>query len=273
MSSLTFKWVFVTGGSSGIGYAIAQQAVQQKSNVVLIARNPERLNDAVLRLQQLPEVSNLRIESVALDVSNRNEVYTRLPEVVKNCGYPDLIVNCAGEAFPEYFEAIPDDIFEKTIDVHVKGTWYVIRTLLPYLKITKGTIINVSSIAGITGIFGYTAYSAAKAAIIGFSEALRSELFSYGIQVAVLCPPDTKTPGFDRENQTKPPETRAISANAGVLSPEQVAKSLFHDLQKKKFLIIPGIDGRFTVMMMHHFPGIVQWVMDREIQKSQKLRR
>ena len=124
--------------------------------------------------------------------------------------------------------------------------------------------------AGLIGVFGYTDYSASKFAIIGFSEALRSELKQYGITVSVLCPPDTDTPGLDEENKTKPEETKAISASAGLMQPDEVARALIKGMQKEKFLIIPGLDGKSTFMAKRLFPRLVEFIMDRQIKKVQQ---
>jgi short-subunit dehydrogenase len=138
------------------------------------------------------------------------------------------------------------------------------------MKQAGGHIVNVSSIAGFIGIFGYTAYSASKFGIIGLSECLRNEMKPYGIKVSVLCPPDTDTPGFVRENLSKPEETKAISGNAGLMSPEQVAQALIKGMNKGAFLIIPGIEGKLIHLVKHLFPGFVGSVLDYQVRKYRK---
>jgi len=139
------------------------------------------------------------------------------------------------------------------------------------MKTQGGYIVNVSSIAGIIGVFGLTDYCASKFAIIGFSEALRSELMPHNIMVSVLCPPDTDTPALEVENRTKPIETHAISENAGLMQPEEVAKALVKGIQKKQSLIIPGIEGKFSCLVKRLAPNLVEWVMDRSIRRVQKV--
>ena len=136
-----------------------------------------------------------------------------------------------------------------------------------------GYIVNTSSMAGLIGVFGYTDYCASKFALVGFSEALRSELKPHGITVSVLCPPDTDTPGFATENQTKPEETRAISATAKVVSPDAVADELLRGMARERFLIIPGFDSRLGVLAKRFVPGVVQRVMDRTVAKVGQRRR
>ncbi len=87
--------------------------------------------------------------------------------------------------------------------------------------------------------------------------------------VSVLCPPDTDTPGFDIENQTKPKETRAISAKAKLMQPDAVADALIKGMQKKKLIIIPGFDGKLTFWAKRFFPWFVEFIMDRTIRNVQ----
>jgi len=282
MPEATVRCAFITGGSSGIGLAVAKELVHEGVDVLLIARDKVRLEQAAESLRATESskaprssaagrtVGNSRVSTLSLDVGNPEEVKNALHKAVEEFCEPDFLLNCAGEAFPDYFDRIPDAQFERTIDVHLKGTWYVTKTLLPYLKKNRGTIVNVSSLAGLVGVFGYTAYSAAKAGVIGFSEALRSELAVEGVQVAVLCPPDTDTPGFERENRTKPEETKVISKNAGVLKPEKVAQELFRGLSRRKFLIVPGLEARLTAWVARHLPVVVRWVMDRTVRNCRR---
>ena len=260
----------ITGGSSGIGLAIAAELVRGGYSVLLVARDPERLERAAGMLRPLVSHPGRHVEILPLDVSDGAAVQRVLGEALRVFGDPDLVVNCAGEAFPGYFDQIPDEVFESTIDVHVKGMWYVTRTVLDGLKRRRGTLVNVASIAGLAGVFGYTAYGAAKFAVVGFSDALRSELRPLGVRVAVLCPPDTETPGLLRENMTKPAETRAVSGNVTTLTAERVARCMIAGLRKKSFLIIPGSSARFAVFMIRHFTGLVRFIMDLNVRRVRR---
>lgn len=131
-----------------------------------------------------------------------------------------------------------------------------------------GHIVNVSSKAGFLGVFGYTGYSAAKFAVLGFSQALRSEMKKYNITISVLCPPDTDTPMLEWEDKIKPKETRAVAGTAGVMSPDDVAKIMIDGMVKKKFIIVPGFNGKFVLYASRLAPSLVEWIMDRQIKKA-----
>jgi short-subunit dehydrogenase len=181
-----------------------------------------------------------------------------------------VLINSAGRARPDYFDRIPCEQMDATMRVNFYGVWHSVSALLPHMKQKGGHIANVSSIAGFLGVFGYTDYCASKFAVMGFSEALRSEVKPYDIRVSVLCPPDTDTPGLAAEEGTKPEETRMIAANAKVLQPEAVAKALIKGIERGRFMIIPGLDGKFTWLIKRLFPRLVDAVMDMKIRKAQK---
>jgi len=205
-----------------------------------------------------------------MDVSRIDQVKPVLKEALLEQGAPDILINCAGRAYPRYFEDISFDQFNDTMKTNLYGIWNTVSLLAPHMKTKGGYIVNTSSIAGLIGVFGYTDYSASKFAIIGFSEALRSELRPHGIGVSVLCPPDTDTPGFAVENRTKPDETKAISEGARLMSSDAVAQALFRGMAKGRFIIIPGASGRLSVLLKRWFPALVNHVMDTAVRKVQK---
>ncbi len=192
-----------------------------------------------------------------VDVSKFERVRETMTEAAKQFGQPHLLINSAGKSYPNYFEEISFDVFDQVIKTNLYGVRNTIACLVPYMKEEGGHIVNISSSAGISGVFGFTAYSAAKFGVIGFSESLRSELKPHNIFVSVLCPPDTNIPMLQEENKIKPPECKAISETSKVMSPEQVSRELLKGVQKKKFLIIPGLDGKITHMATRFFPGLL----------------
>lgn len=262
------KVVYAVGGSMGIGLAAARQFAARGADVLVFARGREALADAVREIQRCRRSSSQRVDLRILDVCDPDAVSAVMGEAVSSFGPPDILLNCAGAAWPGYFEEISHEQLSRTLKLNVGGSWHTVQSLLPYLKQRRGTIINTSSLAGLVGVFGYTDYCAAKFAVIGFSEALRSELKRHGVRVFVLCPPDTDTPGFEAENQTKPPETRAVSSTARVMTADAVAAELLRGLGRSRLLIIPGVEGRFVALAKRLFPRLVEWITDRAIAKA-----
>jgi NAD(P)-dependent dehydrogenase (short-subunit alcohol dehydrogenase family) len=258
------KNVYITGGSSGIGLAVAGLAAAAGANVLIFARDETRLKQAAEKIRSVRRDQKQKVAWHALDVTNVAVILPAFWRNVEQFGPPDILFNSAGQARPNYFEKINAEQFDATLKLNLYGTRHAIAAALPHMK-PGGYIVNVSSVAGLIGVFGYTDYSASKFAVIGFSEALRAELKPRGITVSVLCPPDTDTPGLEAENVTKPAETRAISANARTIPAEAVALALLRGMAKKKFLIIPGLDARLSVLVKRLAPGLVEWIMNRTI--------
>jgi len=264
------KVVYITGGSSGIGLAFAKLMAAKGANVIIFARRRQVLDAALKEVCDAGSAGGQKHACVVMDVANREQVKSVLAGAVATYGVPDVLVNCAGRAIPHYFEDISYEQFDETLKVDLYGTWNTTSVLVPLMKERGGYIVNVSSIVGFIGIFGYTDYAAAKFGVLGFSEALRSELKRYNIAVSVLCPPDTDTPGFAEENKTKPVETRAISASASLMKPAEVAGALLKGMAKKEFIIIPNADGRFTYIMKRLLPGLVEFVTDAQAGKARQ---
>jgi 3-dehydrosphinganine reductase len=150
------------------------------------------------------------------------------------------------------------------METNYLGTVHVCHVLVPHLvEAGRGTIVTTSSMAGLTGVFGYAGYSASKFAVVGFSEALRRELRPHGVHVATLCPPNTRTPGFDEENRTKPPEVLVAEEKIRTLEPEQVADYLLKVLPRRPNLVIPALDGRLGHSVIRHFPRLADRMLRR----------
>ncbi|MFY9115342.1 MAG: SDR family oxidoreductase [Dethiobacteria bacterium] len=265
------KNAYITGGSSGIGLSTAKQLAARGANVLIFARTEERLKASVAEIGQHCVFEAQQVTSMQVDVGNYKDVLKVMSGAVDKFGPPDLLINCAGRAYPQYFEEISYEQFDKTMKTNLYGIWNTIAALVPAMKMRGGGyIVNVSSLAGFIGIFGYTAYCASKFGVIGFSEALRSELRSYGIKVAVLCPPDTDTPGFAIENKTKPEETKEASKGAKLMSPDEVARQLIDGVKRGRCIIIPGFEGKYTWLLKRFLPTLVDAVLNAQIKKVQK---
>ncbi len=266
----TGKIAFIAGGSSGIGLACAELLAARGAEVVIFARGQEQLDSALQEIERNRVFEKQRFLAVQLDVSQRAQAENLLKKTAVDFGSPDILINSAGTSYPQRFEDISYAKFDEIVRVNLNGTWNVVSILLPYMKERGGAIVNVSSVAGYIGVFGMTAYSASKFAVIGFSEALRSELKRFNITVSVLCPPDVDTPMLARAEKIKPEETKAISATARVMKAEEVAKAVIDALAKGGFLILPSSNVRFTYNMKRLFPWLVESITDNQISKFQK---
>lgn len=257
------KHVLVTGGSSGIGLAVARQLLAKGASVTLAARRLAVLEEAKAALGA-PERTRL----LPLDVSNDQAVADAVgPHLA---AYPcDMLINNAGVVMPGRFLELEYRHFREMMDINYFGTVHMCRAVVPHLvQRGGGHVLNVSSMAGTIGIYGYTAYAASKFAICGFSEALRGELWPHRIRVSVCLPPDTDTPQLVFENQFKPAETKAIAGNVKTMTADAVATSILNGMAAGKYEIIPGLEGQVTVAAARILPGVTRWVCDQSQKKA-----
>jgi len=268
IKNFTGLTAFITGASSGIGLATAKLLASKGANILVLDIAPCPLAD----IEHCRLFAEQKVLYKQLDVTQREMVERVLPAVVAEFGPPDILINSAGISYPQEFWNTSYETWDRIIKVNLYGTWNTTSVLVPYLKEKKGYIVNLSSIAGFIGVFSMTVYSASKFGVIGFSEALRSELKPLGVTVSVLCPPDVDTPLLEKENVIKPEEAKAVSSAANVMQPEAVAAALVKGMSKGEFLIMPSADAKLTFLAKRLAPGLVEWFMDNEIRKVQQRR-
>lgn len=245
------KHAIITGGSSGIGQALALRLARQGLHLSIIARRSKPLCHTQILLEQAARSPEQQILALSADVSDRHSAEEAIQTAIAHSGPPHLLIACAGIAYAHYFQEIPIEIFEETMAINYFGTLYCIHAALPAMEQQQvGQIAIVSSGAGLIGIYGYTAYCASKFALRGLAEALRGELKPLGIRVSIVYPPDTDTPQLAAENQTKPLATRQITATAQLWQPDAVARAILEGLAKGKFAIAPGIE--MTILSRFH---------------------
>lgn len=233
----------VTGGSSGIGKAIAQRLASEGANVSIIARGQERLRAAQLEIERVRKDENQKVLALSGDVGDRVEVEAVIQSAIEQLGAPNTLITSAGIAYPGHFEEIPIETFEQTMSVNYFGTLYCIRATLPAMRQQqKGEICLISSGAGLIGLYGYSAYGPSKFAVRGLAESLRAELKPMGISVSVAYPPDTDTPQLVEENKTKPAATKEMTATASLWQADEVARTILQGMEKGRFAIAPGTE-------------------------------
>ncbi len=263
------KNAYIVGGSSGIGLAVAKILSGEGAHVIIFSRSEEKLQKALAEVRQASRGQDQRLAYKPLDVSRHHDVVGVMEEAVADFGAPDVLVNCAGRAYPNYFHEISFEQFDETMKVNLYGIWNTVAALVPHMKKQGGYIVNVSSMVAPIPLFGYSDYCASKSAIMGLSEVLRSELKPEGITVCVALPSDVDTPGYQTENLTKPYETRVISTGSP-RPPEYTAGKIVRGMRKGKFLIITVFMDRVFYLIKRLLPGLIEAVLDSDVRKAQK---
>ena len=267
----TYKNAIITGGSSGIGLALAKQLAGEGANVCLLARDEEKLAQAQQEVKALATQAGQKVTTVSCDIRDYPALENALDDWCSHNESPDLVINSAGVTYPGYFQDLDVSIFHWLMDINYYGTLHVCKYFVQgMINQGSGTIINISSQAGFFGIIGYTGYSASKFAVRGLSDALRSELKPLGVQVSVVFPPDTETPQLAFEEPLKPFETREIAGTIHPMSAEDVASDTLKAARKGKYVINPGLGGKFFYFLMGVLGNLTFTVIDWMIQKAKR---
>jgi len=233
------KTLLVCGASKGIGKETAKEIVRLGGNVGIVARNADALNQAAKEIEAERASQSQFVETIVCDAT-------------------------------DYVQDLTLDDFKRNMDANYYGQLVPTLILLPhYMKAKQGHIAFVSSLAAIVGIIGYAAYSPTKGALGGLSETLRHELKPYNIDISVVYPPDTDTPGFEIENRTKPPETAILSEGAKLCTAEKVAEIFVEGLVKRKLTIIFG-ESKMIGLLFRLAPWLVHAVVDSDLKKARK---
>ena len=230
MTHLSFDFsgqsVLVTGGTSGIGEAVARTFSASGAQVVITGRSRERGKEIWEDLQNNPEQAHF----IPGDIAD-SEFCSRLVDQAWDLlGGLDIVVNSAGVIHHANAEQTSDAIWHETMNVNVNGTFYICRAVLGKMKGQGGVIINIASDAGLTASSNLTAYNASKAAVIQMSRSMARDYGKDRIRVIPVCPGDVDTPmlrgefaqlGIDAETGLKQ-SAESVPLNR-VCTPQEVA--------------------------------------------------
>lgn len=251
MYSLSNKVVLITGASSGIGKALANEALSKGARVAVCGRNSSSLESA------FHGVSSEKILVVTADVSLEADCRRFVEMAIQKWGGVDVLINNAGISMRALFEQAELKVIHELMDINFWGAVQCIKFALPSIKFRKGVIVGISSIAGYRGLPGRTGYSASKFALQGFLEALRTELLQTGTHVMWV------SPGFTASN------IRNVARNAGgnvqqetpleeskLMTAETCAHIILNSIESRKRTVVMTAQGKITVWLNKLFPGI-----------------
>ena len=190
------KTIVISGGSGGMGRAIAARFAGDGASIYLCDINRGALDEAVIVLGA--DVVN----AVETDVTRVADCARAIDTAVVGTGRLDLLINAAGIWTEGPSEAATEAEWDRVIDVNLKGTFFMCRYAIPHLEKTGGGIINISSDAGIIGTKGAAIYCASKGGVNLLTKALARELAERGVRVNAICPCDVETPMLDYQANT-----------------------------------------------------------------------
>jgi NAD(P)-dependent dehydrogenase (short-subunit alcohol dehydrogenase family) len=210
------KSALVTGGSSGIGLALARMLKDEGYGLTLVARRPDKLAAAA---------EELGAESFAANVADDAACVEAVARHSEKWGGMDVLVNSAGLGIGGNFGNLDTKRLDLQLDVNLRGTFVVTREALPLLRESRGQILTLASIAGTIPTPGLSIYGATKAALIAWTNSLNREEADHGIRATALCPAFVATPmtdwtGLSAEEMIQPEDIVELSRALLRLSPK-----------------------------------------------------
>lgn len=246
------KTALISGGSRGLGYAIAVELAERGANVVITARGSERLQKSRAKL----EAMGAKVEAVCGDVGEWSDAKRMVDTALERFGGLDLLVNNAGVSMRGDFRDLSPDVCAKIISTNLMGSINLSRAAVDAVVARKGSIVFISSIAGLFGLPGASVYCASKGAMRGLSESMRLELSSKGVHVGVV------NLGFTEHD----PEKRILGADGSPELPQrpahhtqaQAARQILSMIVKRKREVTLTAVGKLGALAYRLSPSAVE---------------
>lgn len=263
--SMKDKVVIITGGSSGIGKAMAEVFGRHGSKIVITGRNLQDLNQAVVDLKKQGIIAH----GFQADVSVEDDNKRMAEETIKVFGRIDILINNAGISMRALFNEVDLNVVKKVMDINFYGVLYATKYCLPEILKNKGSIIGISSIAGYRGLPGRTGYSASKFALNGFLEVLRTEMLKKNVHVLTACPGFTSS-NIRKRSLTKDGTSQGESPRDknSMMSAAACAQYIYKATVKRKNILILTAQGKFTVLLNKLWPGLTDTLVYKVMAKE-----
>ncbi|HEX5356443.1 MAG TPA: SDR family oxidoreductase [Aquabacterium sp.] len=255
---MSTRVVIITGASEGIGAELARQLAQEsgsKVSLVLAARSKDKLE----HVAQQCRTHGSKVLVRPTDVGKEADCRALIAESIAQYGRIDTLVNNAGMSAHALLSEVSDMAwYEQLMRINLWGSAWCTHAALPYLKVTRGRIVAVSSLAGLVGVPGRTAYSATKFAMTGFFEALRVELAPQGVSVTIAYPgvvaTDIRYRGFNAHGQTA---GKSGLDESGAMSVEACARLIRVGMARRQRDVVMTFQGKMGRWMKLLAPRLV----------------
>lgn len=190
MTNIENKVAFITGGSKGIGYGVAEVLMKEGMRVAITSRSQQAAEEAAAELNKIGKGEAFGIASDVRDLDSQKEAVNK---TLEKFGQIDLLFANAGLGHFANIEDMTPEQWHEVIDTNLTGVFYTVKAGLDALKKSKGYIITLSSLAGTNFFANGSAYNASKFAVTGFSQAIMLDLRQYGIRVSTIMPGSVAT--------------------------------------------------------------------------------
>jgi NAD(P)-dependent dehydrogenase (short-subunit alcohol dehydrogenase family) len=183
---LTDRVAVITGGSRGLGKAMARAYAEHGAAVLICSRNASELEAAA---KEIGEGLSVRVEWMTADLGKKGEAQRVADEALRRFGRVDVLINNAGGNTPQRVDQITDEAWDQILELNLSGIMRLTRALLPQMMERRwGRVIHVSSVLGLGGKLGRNVYSATKAGLVGMARSSALDLGPYGVTVNCIAP-------------------------------------------------------------------------------------
>ena len=256
------KTAVVTGGASGIGFAISKIFGMAGASVAIIDFDKDGLEKSLRELQ----AKGIRCSGYSCDVTDLEMCSRTMKTIMADLGGIDLLFNNAGITQRSPFLKTDVSVYRKVMDVDFFANLQCAKAAIESLIERKGMIIVTSSIAGFAPITGRSGYSAAKHALHGFYGVLRSELKEKGVHILIVCPGFTETNLQTRALDGDGTITKHPQSTSGKVStPEDVASEVFRAVIKRKKLLVLSTVGKISYILTRIAPGLFDYIQMKQL--------
>ncbi|BBH24974.1 oxidoreductase [Paenibacillus baekrokdamisoli] len=251
--------VLITGATSGIGAETAKLLAARGAIPILTGRNEKKL-------REMAATFSGRFGCYKLDVTDNDEVLSVMDQVLKDFGSIDVLLNNAGYGVFELFAEAKVDRFEDMMDTNYMGIVRCSKAVLPIMKKQgKGHIINVASMAGKLSTAKSSGYAATKHAVLGLTNAMRTELSSIGITVSAVNPGPIDTPFLTIAD---PAGTYAAKVRGYMLKPQQVAEAIIRVIETKRAEVDMPFSASLGIRLYGLFPRMADRIAGRWLNRK-----
>lgn len=259
------KVVIITGGSSGIGKALAESFSKNGSRVLITGRS----KDDLLVAQQSLKTKGLEVAIFQADVSLESDNRLMVEEALRLFGQIDVLINNAGISMRALFEEFDLEAFKKVMGINFYGAVYATKHALPHILKSKGSIVGISSINGKRSSPARSAYSASKFAMEGFLEALRTEVMKRGVHVLVASPGFTAS-NIRKRSLTKDgtPQGDSPRKEQEMMTSEEVADRIYKAVVNRKRDLVLTTKGNLAVWINKWWPTLADKIVYNELAKE-----
>ncbi len=247
--------VLITGASEGIGRATAERFASEGYDLLLLARNAERLDELGASLQSKYSIA---CSTVSADVSDGRETIRRISVALEGRPIAAAVINAGVGLYGPYARSEWDDIV-RVLRTNLEGALASARAVVPLLRDQgHGSLVMVSSTIGKRAVPYNAAYCATKQGLLGFADALRLELRPFGVHVGVVSPARTDTPFFERMTYAVPQtQRRSVPTNP----PELVAEAILRCVHRRRREIVVSLAGKLFAFVGYHFPRLSDFLL------------